>query len=74
MMAINEHLKLTKIDEKNITLADGSQDVFDVVGSVIIKFENRTAMCSAIVLPGNAEVLLGAIPMEEIDVLIDLKE
>ena len=78
MMAINENiaqqLKLAKIDEKNITLADGSQDVFDVVGPVIVKFENRRATCSTIVLPGNAEVLLGAIPMEEMDVLIDPKE
>lgn len=78
MMAINENiakqLKLGKLDEKIRALADGSQDSYDVVGPIIVKFENRTATCSALVLPGHAEVLLGAIPMEDMDVLIDPKE
>jgi hypothetical protein len=41
-----------------------------VVGPIIVKFKNRTTTCNALVLPGNAEPLLGAIPMEEMDVLI----
>jgi clan AA aspartic protease len=78
MMAINENiakqLKLSKLDEKTMALADGQLATLDVVGPVIVKFENRTATCSALVLPANTEVLLGAIPMEEMDVLIDPKE
>lgn len=78
MMAINENianqLKLSKLDEKTMALADGQLTTLDVVGPVIVKFENRTATCSALVLPNNTEVLLGAIPMEEMDVLIDPKE
>jgi hypothetical protein len=34
------------------------------------KVKNRTAICSALVLQGDTEPLLGAIPMEEMDVLI----
>ena len=30
--------------------------------------------CNALVLPGNNEVLLGAIPMEDMDVIIDPKK
>jgi clan AA aspartic protease len=78
MMAINENiakqLKLAKIDEKTMALADGELVTLDVVGPIIVKFENRIATCSALVLPGSAEVLLGAIPMEDMDVLIDPKE
>ncbi len=35
-----------------------------------VKFANRTATCSAFVLPGSSEPLLGAIPIEEMDVVI----
>jgi hypothetical protein len=36
----------------------------------MVKFKNRTSVCNAYVLNGNEEPLLGAIPMEEMDVLI----
>jgi hypothetical protein len=45
----------------------------DVVGWVEIKFGNRRANCDAHVLPGNSEPLLGAIPMEIMDVVIEMK-
>jgi clan AA aspartic protease len=77
MMAINQNivnqLKLHTHDSKTVMLADGSIGSLNVVGPIKIKFENRTAICSALVLPGNTDVLLGAIPMEEMDVLIDPK-
>ena len=31
----------------------------------MVKFKNRTATCSALVIEGNSEPLLGAIPLEE---------
>ena len=46
----------------------------DIVGPIEVRFENRMAMCNAMVLDGDTEVLLGAIPMEEMDVLIHPKE
>jgi hypothetical protein len=45
----------------------------DIVGSVELRFKNRRSACSAIVLPGDAEPLMGMIPLEEMDVLIDSK-
>ncbi len=42
----------------------------DIVGPLRIYFKNRLATCDAVVLPGNAEPLLGAIPMEIMDVVI----
>jgi hypothetical protein len=38
---------------------------------VELRFKNRRSYCSAMVLPGNSEVLLGVIPLEDMDVLID---
>ena len=43
----------------------------DAVSSVILKFKNRTTNCVAMVLPGDARPLLGCIPLEDMDVLID---
>ena len=78
MLAINESIKiqlgLDVIDEKTAQLADGSLVTLDVVGPIQVIFENRKAMCNAMVLSGETEVLLGAIPMEEMDVLIHPKE
>jgi hypothetical protein len=42
----------------------------DVVSMVEVKFKNRRTICNAMVLPGDSEPLLGAIPLEDMDVLI----
>ena len=72
MMAINEtiqeQLDLTFIEKRKAVLADGSVQEYDVVGPIHVKFENRTAICSAMVLKGDNEPLLGVIPMEEMPV------
>jgi hypothetical protein len=45
---------------------------YDVVGPVEIKFKNRRYDIDAMVLPGDNKPLLGAIPMEDMDVLVHL--
>lgn len=74
MMAINEsiqeQLQFPFKEKRKAQLADGSIVEYDVVGSVEVKFENRTATCNALVLPGDGKPLLGTIPMEEMDVII----
>ncbi len=74
MMAINEtiqsQLELGFIEKRKVQVADSRVVEYDVVGPVLVKFANRKAMCNAFVLPGDSEPLLGAIPMEEMDVLI----
>ncbi len=74
MMAINEtiqsQLELPFIEKRKVQMADSRVVEYDVVGPVNVKFANRKATCSAFVLPGDSEALLGAIPMEEMDVLI----
>jgi hypothetical protein len=44
-----------------------------MVGPVDIHFANRSTTVRALVMLGEAEVLLGAIPIEGMDVIIDLK-
>jgi len=78
MLAINEtireQLDLVTLDSQTAELADSSQIKLDIVGPVTVKFANRATTCRAMVLPGNSEVLLGAIPIEDMDVVINPKE
>jgi clan AA aspartic protease len=75
IMAINEGiqevLQLPFIEKRKIRLANDTIVEYDVVGPVIVKFENRTASCNALLLDNDAEPLLGVIPMEEMDVVIN---
>ena len=74
MMSINEsiqeQLQLPFVEKRKAVLANGSIYEYDVVGPIVVKFKNRTAVCNAFVLTGDSEPLLGAIPMEEMDVMI----
>jgi clan AA aspartic protease len=74
MMAINEsiqsYLNLPFIERRRIQLANGLEGEYDVVGPVDVRFANRKAICTAFVLPGDAEPLLGCIPMEEMGLYI----
>ena len=68
---IAKQLDLKVKDHTDISLADGTISSCDLVGPVDIRFQNRFASCLALVLPGADEVLLGAIPLEGMDVMID---
>jgi clan AA aspartic protease len=74
MMAINEtvqeQLDLPIREKRKAQMADGSIQEFDVVGPIEVKFKNRRTICDAFVLKGDNECLLGAIPMEGMDVII----
>jgi clan AA aspartic protease len=67
--AIATKLKLTKIATKKATLADGSVQHVDVVGGIQVSLMGRSTVTTALVL-GN-QVLLGAIPLEDMDFLVD---
>ncbi len=61
-------LQLEVHDTREVRIADGSLHTVDYVGPIAIYFDNRMCLTGALVL-GN-EVLLGAVPMEDMDVLI----
>ncbi len=67
---IQEQLQLPVVERRKAQLANGHIVECDVVSHVELHFKNRRTMCNAMVLPGDNEVLLGAIPLEDMDVLI----
>jgi hypothetical protein len=67
--SIKTQLGLIVKEMREIELADGSRLECEIVSPVDLYFENRATTCRALVLPGATEVLLGAIPLEDLDVL-----
>jgi len=71
-LCIPEHvqiqLKLEAIDNKEVTLADGSKKLVSYVGPIELRFKNRVGFAGALVM--GDQVLLGAIPMEDMDLII----
>ena len=61
-------LALEEVEKKETTLADGSKKLASYVGPVELHFKNRTGFAGALVL--GDQVLLGAIPMEDMDLVI----
>lgn len=78
MLVINDRIKqqldLPVIDEQAMRLADDSERRIEIVGPIDVRFENRSTTVRAAVFPGDSEPLLGAIPIEDMDVVIDLKQ
>ena len=73
LLCIPQHvaiqLQLEELEQREIMPADGSRQLVSYVGPVEVRFENRRCFVGALAL--GDEVLLGAIPMEDMDVLID---
>lgn len=71
-LCIPEHvriqLELEEIGKKEAALADDSRRLLPYVGPIEIRFGNRVGFVGALVL-GN-QVLLGAIPMEDMDLVV----
>ncbi len=70
--SVQEQLQLAVVEKRKGRLADGRVVEYNVVGPIEIRFKNRRCVVDAMVLPGDNELLLGAIPMEDMDVVIDL--
>ena len=73
-MCINENiqkqLQLRVIEQRKGQLANGYIVEYIVLGPLEVKFKNRRCSVDAMVLPGDNEPLPGAIPLEDMDVLI----
>jgi hypothetical protein len=71
-LCIPEHLalqlQLSELERRELVLADGHRRSVPYVGPVEVRFGNRRCFTGAMVL--GTEVLLGAIPMEDMDLVL----
>lgn len=72
MLCIPQHLqiqlRLDELEKREITTADGRKQLAPYVGPLQLTFENRNCFVGALVL--GDEVLLGAVPMEDMDLIV----
>jgi len=75
MLIINEEVQqrlgLEKYGDADITLADGTIEEHDMTEPVGIHWKDRSTFQQAVVIPGAKEVLLGALPLEGLDLCVD---
>ena len=71
-LCIPEHvrlqLNLQVLEHREVTLADGFRKSCPYVGPVLLRFKSRAGYVGALVL--GEQVLLGAIPMEDMDLVV----
>lgn len=65
---LRAQLQLETADHKDVTLADGASKQVPYVGPIELHFKNRSCFVGALVL--GDQVLLGAIPMQDMDLVI----
>ena len=72
MLCIPEHvrlqLRLDELEKREVTLADNRKQLCPYVGPVQIHYANRSCFTGALVL--GERVLLGAIPLEDMDLIV----
>jgi hypothetical protein len=56
-----------------VTFADGRQELREVVYGLRVEFLGRLSNCRAVIEPGRITALIGQIPLEEMDLLVDCK-
>ena len=65
---LQRRLQLEESERKPVTLADGRVVQVPYVGPVELRFENRVGFTGALVM--GEQPLLGAIPMEDMDLVV----
>jgi len=68
---IRQKLGLTIKETSTAALADGTSDTYDVTESVIIRWKDRGTVLPAVVVPNAKYILLGALPLEAMDLMVD---
>lgn len=63
------HLQLELLEERKVTVADGREVTCRYAGPIHVEFQNRHCFAGALVL--GTSVLLGAILLEDMDLVID---
>lgn len=70
---LRKQLGLTIVETKTATLAGGTKSYCHITEPVQIYWNERSSSVQAWVLPGDEDILLGLIPLEEMDLIVDPK-
>jgi len=68
---LRQQLGLDIVGEWPVTVANGAVEVAKRTDAVEVHWKDRSMVCRPYVLPNGNETLLGAIPMEDMDLIVD---
>ena len=65
---VRDRLELDELYQREVTFADGRRGTVPYVGPIHVRFRDRGCMVGALVM--GDEVLLGSVPMEDMDLIV----
>jgi clan AA aspartic protease len=68
---VRQKLGLAIEETSESTLADGKADTYDVTEGIKIRWKDRSTVLPAVVVPNAKDILLGALPLEAMDLMVD---
>ncbi|MDR0638285.1 MAG: aspartyl protease family protein [Spirochaetaceae bacterium] len=68
---VRQKLGLAIEETAESTLADGKTDTYGITEGVKIRWKNRSTVHPAVVVPNAKDILLGALPLEAMDLMVD---
>jgi len=72
--AIRQKLGLIVRDEDEATLANNVTEIVQITDPIEVHWKDRGMVCQPWVIADAGEVLLGAIPLEDMDLIVDPKQ
>lgn len=69
--SLRQELGLGVIGRRVVGIADGSVLECDLVGPIEVRYAGRNTVGNAVSMPNGQDILLGAVQMEEMDLVID---
>ena len=66
-----KEIGLTIVGEKTVLIANGQRVSCKVTEPVEINWKNRSSSLQAVVIPGAEKILLGVIPLEDMDLIVN---
>jgi clan AA aspartic protease len=67
---VRRNLGLEITGKQGAELADGTWDTYPVTEALDVHWKNRVMSCRALLLDNSSEILLGAIPLEGMDLMV----
>jgi clan AA aspartic protease len=66
-------LGLSEIERRQVKMANGAIEELSVVGDLMVEILGRKGSCEAFVLPAGTTPLIGQVPLEILDLVVDAK-
>ena len=67
---LSQQLGLEIFGERLAVLANGSREIAKKASPVEVQWKNRTMICQPLFFPDCKKILLGAVPLQEMDLIL----